>query len=146
MKKFFCFLVICFVAAATGFAQTADSVEALLNTEAASYEQAAAFILEAAGVSGFSNPEEAFGLAAERKWLPSDVSGKDIARVDNVSLLVMKALALKGGLFYSLFQNAHYAYRELQDREMIDVNTGPGRTVSGEILLFLIDRAMNNEQ
>jgi len=123
------------------FAQSADRIEALFNTQELSYEQAAAFVLEAADVT--NNQAEAFRYASEKGWLPKDAGARDTARLDGVSLLIMKAFEIKGGAFYSIFQNAHYAYRELEYRNVIEGQTVPSMAVSGDMMLFIIGRTLS---
>ena len=125
-------------------AQTAERLEALLNTPELSYEQAAAFVLEAADIQVRS--EEAFRYAKEQGWLPKGIVGNDTARLDGVSLLIMKAFEIKGGAFYSVFQNTHYAYRELEYRNVIEGKTVPAMAVSGEMMLFIVGRVINERQ
>ena len=129
-------------------AQTAQEMEELLNTKAVSYEQAARFVLKAADVlnpaggDGFYSRADAFRLSADRKWLPKEAAGGDEARLEGVSLLIMRSFVIKGGLFYSIFKNPHYAYRELVYMDIIQGRTDPEMAVSGELLMFLLGRAL----
>ena len=136
----FCYLLI--VTCSLLFSQTADRIEALFDTQELSYEQAAAFVLEAADMQ-MSNQADAFRYATERNWLPKNVEARDRARLDGVSLLVMKAFEIKGGAFYSVFQNVHYAYRELEYRNVIEGKTVPAMAVSGEMMLFIVGRVLS---
>ena len=124
-------------------AQTAERVEALLNTDAVSYEQAAQLVLEAADVRVSTGPADAFRYAAEQRWVPGKAEGGDIARLDGISLLIMRAFDLKGGMFYSLFKNPHYAYRELEYQNIIQGRSDPAMDVSGDFLLFMTGRALS---
>jgi len=83
---------------------------------------------------------EAYRYASEKGWLPKSAGARDTARLDGVSLLIMKAFEIKGGAFYSVFQNAHYAYRELEYRNVIEGKTIPAMAVSGEMMLFIVGR------
>ena len=126
-------------------AQTAALIEQLLETRTVSYEQAASFVLEAADLEDFSSgasSAEAFNYAAERRWLPRRVSGSDEATLQGVSLIIMQSFGFKGGIFYSMAKNQHYAYRELQYQEIIQGRTDPQMAVSGDYLLFMIGRAL----
>lgn len=123
-------------------AQTAAEIEELLGTEAVSYEQAARFILKAADLRDFSSPEEAFRFAAEQLWLPKKAVSGGRARLDGVSLLLMGSFSIKGGLFYTLSKNPHYAYRELLYRDIIQGRSDPEMAVSGDFLLFLVNRVL----
>jgi len=125
--------------------QTAERIERLLETSAVSYEDAAAFVLEAADLLA-ARPAEAFGYAAERGWLPRGVEAGGRARLDGVSLLIMRAFNIKGGLLYRAMKNAHYAYRELVYLNVIQVRNDPAMAVSGELLLFMINRVLSYQE
>jgi hypothetical protein len=136
---FFLLLLPVFLNAQT----TADNLEALLNTEAVSYEQAAALVLEAADIISASDAARAFNLAMDRKWLPAGTERSGTARLDGVSLLIMKSFDFQGGIFYSLFGNPHYAYRELQYNGIIRGRADPAMDVSGDMMLFLIGNVLD---
>ena len=85
----------------------------------------------------------AFSQAAEWNWLPGDAAPVDKATLDGVSLLVMQAFNLKGGLFYSFVKNPHYAYRELVHKGIIRGRVDPGMLVSGDLLLFMIGEVLS---
>jgi len=130
-------------------AQTAADIEDLLAIKAVSYEQAARLVLKAADLPDFSageglpNGAEAFSFAAERKWLPKMAGNNEEASLEGVSLLIMRSFDLKGGLLYSLTKNPHYAYREMVYKEIIQGRTDPEMAVSGEQLLFLVNRVIS---
>ena len=126
-------------------AQTADEVERLIGTGAVSYGQAARFVLEAADVPGFSGSSsatDAFRYAADNKWLPKKASAGDEASLQGVALLIMGSFGIKGGVFYSMAKNPHYAYRELVYKEIIQGRTDPQMTIAGDYLLFLIGKSL----
>ena len=126
-------------------AQTAGILEELFNTKILNYEQAAWLVLEAANIWDHSEtaadpePREAYSVALDQKWIPADTGPGDNARLDRVSLLLMQSFGLKGGIFYSWTQNPHYAYRELVYQDIIQGRSDPEMTVSGEMLLFLVN-------
>jgi len=142
MKRYLFLFAIFVFPLFVAFSQTADRIDVLFNTPELSYEQAAAFVLEASDIL-MSNQAEAFGYASEKGWLPKNAEARDTARLDGVSLLIMKAFEIKGGAFYSVFQNAHYAYRELEYRNVIEGKTVPAMAVSGEMMLFIVGRVIN---
>jgi hypothetical protein len=146
MKKYKWIFVICFLLAAPAFAQTAAEIEKLLETEALSYEQAAWLVLEAADLSGSfdsSAPGRAFNFAALQGWLPRKAAPQDKASLEGVSILVMRSFGIKGGLFYSLLKNPHYAYREMVYQDIIQGRSDPQMPVSGDLLLFLVNRVLS---
>ena len=124
-------------------AQTAQKVETLLSEPAISWSTAAAFVLEAADLNVFSNPVDAFRYAQERKWLPKKASAGEQASLNGVSLLLMEAFKLRGGLFYSITKNPHYAYRELVYKDIITGRTDPEMAVSGDDFLYMISRILS---
>jgi hypothetical protein len=121
-------------------AQTAAELEALLATETLSYEQAASFVLRAADVTA---PGFAFDYAAERKWLSGRAAPDGKAALNEVSLLIMGAFGIKGGIMYSAVKSPHYAYRELVHQGIIQGRSDPDLAVSGDLLLFMIGRVLN---
>jgi outer membrane protein OmpA-like peptidoglycan-associated protein len=120
----------------------ADEMEALIASPAVTWGEAARFVLEAAGAAFPSGPEEAFRLAGERGWVPKKARPDSALRLDGLSLLVMRAFGFRGGIFYSLVQNPHYAYRELSWKGYLPEGTDPAGTVSGETLLFILGKAL----
>ena len=123
-------------------AQTAIRLAAMLDKPEINYAEAAAFALEAAGKAAFADTGEAFRYAKERKWLPAKAQSGSIARYDGVSLLLMKAFELKGGMFYSMTKSPHHAYRELAYLDVIQGETDPAMIVSGEEFLFMINQLL----
>lgn len=123
-------------------AQTAQRVEDLLNREAVSWSDAAYFALEAAEKAVPGDADGAFQFAASQNWLPKNVEASGGARLNGIALLLMRAFDLKGGLFYTLFKNPHYSYRELVYKEVIQGKADPEMTVSGQEFLFMINRIL----
>jgi len=141
-RRIFIFFTLYFCVAGILSAQTASEIESLLKVPAVTYGQAASFVLRASDTVKTSNANEAFNLAVEKNWLPKDVSADSQARLDIISMLFMKAFNLKGGLFYSLFKNPHYSYRELAARKAFKGKSDPNNTVSGDQLLFMTNRVL----
>jgi len=146
LKKCLLLFILAFWGAAASFAQTAAHMETLLNTHSVTYAQAARFILQAADAATIANPVEAFRFAREKDWLPKDATPETPARLDGISLLFMNAFGLKGGLFYSLFKNSHYAYRELVYRSAIQGRADPHMAVSGYQLIFITNRILESNE
>jgi hypothetical protein len=144
-KKYFCFFGLCFIFAPLVFAQTAAELETLLYTDAVSYGQAAKFVLQAADINGLSG-ENAFRYAMERNWLPVAATEDAAAKLDCVSLLIMRAFDMKGGAFYTIMKTPHYAYRELLFQNIIQGRADPGMAVSGDLLLFVVNRALEQKE
>jgi len=148
MKRFLLFFGVCLlltspILAPRLFAQTAAEIETLLATEALSYGQAASFVLRAVDVAATDN---AFDYVAGQKWLPAAATQDAVAKLDGVSLLIMRAFNMKGGAFYTLMKTPHYAYRELLYQNVIQGRVDPGMAVSGDLLLFIVNRALERKE
>jgi hypothetical protein len=125
------------------FGQTADRIERLLEQERVSYRDAALLVLEAAGLlEKETSADDAFSFAKERGWLPKNAQANSDAVLDGLSLLVVQAFKIKGGALFSLFKNPHYAYRVMVYRGIIQGRADPQMTVSGNILLYTVNRVM----
>jgi len=121
-------------------------METLLNTSEVTYGQAIRFILEASEKAVIADAEEAFRYVAERNWISKKIASGQIARLDVLSVIFMKAFDMKGGIFYSLTGRPRYAYRELVYLNLIQGRTEPGKKVSGELLLFVTSRIITYNQ
>jgi outer membrane protein OmpA-like peptidoglycan-associated protein len=150
INKSICLCIICFLIfpaflsaqVSAGNQSTAMEIETLLNNSVITYAQAARFILEAANILATNDPNDAFNYAVQNNMLPRNVSPDAPARLDNVSLLYMRAFDMRGGIMYSLFKTPHYAYRELVYLNVISGRTSPGMYVTGERFLFFTNRVL----
>jgi len=151
MLNKYCFLIL-FLAAIPAFSQaprtqsTAQEIEILLYSKAVTYAQAARFVLEAANALATDNSEEAFNYAVQKNWLPKNAVIGNYARLDNISLLLVRSFNIKGGIMYSITKNPHYAYRELVYLKIIQDRADPSMLVSGEQLLFYVNRILAGEK
>jgi outer membrane protein OmpA-like peptidoglycan-associated protein len=123
-------------------AQTAAELERILALPAITYGDAARFVLGAAGIAGESDAG-AYRFAADNHWLPKKAAAQTPATLGGLSLLIMKAFGLKGGLMYSLFPGPRYAYRELVYRKLITGRAYSGAPVSGERFLRVLGRTLD---
>jgi hypothetical protein len=130
----------------------AGEMQTLLQAAAVSYAQAASFVLEAADVTGFTKAggqnaaqtaaQSAMSFAVEKKWLPAKADAQDAISLEALSLLIMKAFGLKGGPMYTLFGGAHYSYREMVFKDVIQGRTDPLMKVPGEKMLSIVNRLL----
>ena len=136
--------LVCFLAlfSVRLYAQTAVKLEAILDTPAINWSDAANLIFEAAEVTAPEN-QSAFDFAMENKWLPKDATPPGTARLNGISLLFMNSFGLKGGIFYRISKSPHHAYRELVYKKIIRGNTDPLMPVSGGELLLIMSRILS---
>jgi hypothetical protein len=126
--------------------ETAEEIERLLSKNVITYAAAARFILEASDTLVTSDVHEAFLYASQRKWLPRNAAENDAARLDGVSLLIMRSFNLKGGIMYSIIKSPHYSYRELVSKNIIQGRTDPAMYASGEKLLFITGKVLSQKE
>ena len=127
-------------------AQTADEIQTLLQTQAVTYAQAARFVLEAADVNGAydkTSGQDAVRFAVENKWLTQKAQAQDAITLENLSLLIMKAFGLKGGPMYTWFGGAHYSYREMVFKDLIQGRSDPQMKVSGAQMMLIVNRLLS---
>jgi hypothetical protein len=125
-------------------AQTAAEMERLLDTKETTYAQAAWFALASAEEDPPANPAAAFALALERRWLPENAEPGGFVKLKDLSLLMMKAFDIEGGLMCRLFPGPRYAYREMTRRGFIEGRAYPGFTVSGEWFLQILGNLLSH--
>ena len=145
MKKSILICSLLLITCSLLFAQTADRIEQLLEQDSVSYAQAALFVLEAAErlpPNTGASLQAAFNTAIENNFLPKDVMSNDTVNLMGLSLLVMKAFDMQGGLFYTLTKSQRHAYRELQRLDVVQGRTDPSLLVTGEMLLFIVNRIL----
>jgi hypothetical protein len=135
--------LICFFLAGVGFlhSQTAQRIEDLLGSEALRNDQAAWLVLEAAEVPHpVGSPYlTAFRYAAAQGWFPKGAQPNGEIRLNQASLLIMKAFRIKGGIFYTITNSPHYAYRELEYQGILQGRVDPRMAVSGDLLLYMVN-------
>jgi hypothetical protein len=125
-------------------AQTAGEMDAVLESRALTYAQAARFILPAAGTAAEDvSAEAAFAAALGKGWLPQTAAAGDPARLDALALLLMKAFNLEGGLLYRVFPGPRYAYRELVYKRIIQGRFDSSMFLSGEDFFRVLGRTMD---
>jgi outer membrane protein OmpA-like peptidoglycan-associated protein len=155
MKKIF-FTMLVFAAAQlsaqravaqSAVGRTAAELERVLALPVVSYADAAWIVLNAAGTAlpeaAEGSAAGAYRFAAEHNWLPKKAAVEKPVTLGGVSLLIMKALNIKGGLMYSLFPGPRYGYRELTYRKIIRGRAYSTMKVSGAQLLRIISRALD---
>jgi len=121
---------------------TAEEMEIIFEAKAVTYAQVSRFALDAANVLTANSGEEAFKFALENNLLPKNTAADEIARLDKISLLLMRAFDIKGGLFYSMTKSPRYAYRELVYQKVILHRAYPAMNVSGQQFLFYVNRLL----
>jgi hypothetical protein len=126
--------------------QTAAEMEGLLDTGEITCAQAAYFVLAAALEDPPQNPEAAFGMALEQGWLPGNSESSGGITLGGLSLLLMKAFGIKGGLMYRIFPLDRYAYREMTSRGFIEGRSYSALKVSGEQFMGILENVLTQRE
>ena len=133
-------------------AQTAVELEELLNAREITWAEAAYFTLassaEAVPVNGQAAQQAAarqaaFQFALEQGRLPKNAEAGGKARLDGISLLLMRSFDIPGGFMYRLLRNPRYAYREMKALGLIRGRVYATDTVSGEEFLRILGNLLS---
>jgi hypothetical protein len=134
---------ICYFAAAPLQAQTAAELEALLQTQSVSREQAARFVLAAAELTDAPDAGRAFAYAVERAWLPKNAPPEKPITLAELSFLIMRAFDMKGGVMYAILPGPRYAYRSMLIRSLIQEPADPAMTLNGGRFLLILGNVLS---
>ena len=139
-KKYLLVLTCLFLFCATFLpAQTAAELETVLMTPAVTCAQAARFVISSV------NPEfegDSFSFAVSRGWIKNSEPDEKIT-LGKLSLLIMKAFDMKGGMMYSIFPIPRYAYRSMVSRFIIQGGSDPAMTVNGDRFLLILGKTLS---
>jgi hypothetical protein len=114
----------------------------VLDSPAVTWGQAARLILAARPTGLEFSEVEAFTALQTIAKLPRRAESNGETSLGDVSLIIMKAFGLSGGL-YRFFPNSHYACRELVYLGIIQGRSDPDMKVSGERLLRILGRTLD---
>jgi hypothetical protein len=127
---------------AAAFAQTAQRLDAVLETKQVTFSQAAEIILPAAGLLDPDAGQEA-AFEGAREWFPRWANMDDPITMGELSHLVIRSFRLSGGFLYALFPGPRYAYRALAWQRLLPVKADPYRRVTGGELLYITGRVLS---
>jgi hypothetical protein len=122
--------------------QNAAEMESLLDAGEITCAQAAYFVFAAAFYNPPQNPQAAFDMALEEGYLPPNSESSNSITMAGLSLLLMKAFDIEGGLMYRLEARSRYAYREMISRGFIEGRSYSTFAVSGEQLLRIVENIL----
>jgi len=143
-KKYF--VLVMLLLPILAFAQIAEELEQMIEADTVSAAKAARFVLEAAGllqpgISGHAAERAAYDMASLNGWIR--IPAEENVSVKDTAFLIMKAFNLKGGIFYSIFKNPRYAYREMVYRKLVQGYPDPGAKASGRGLMQILGKTLS---
>jgi hypothetical protein len=143
-RQFVIFLeILCCFIVLPAAAQTAGAMDEILSSRELRFQEMCAFVLVSAGdlVEG-TTPEEAFEDAMAHGWISQAAAADSPVTMGDLSLLVMEAFNMKGGLFYNAFRSRRHAFRSMVRRGFIQGASDPGMTLTGDEFLAILNNVM----
>ncbi len=140
-----CSVFVVALSCAAAYAQSNKIEDRLLGENVAAFGDAAYMILNAARVI----PETATGADAVAAvnaagYLRGSRIESQPITLGEVCFLIMKTQKMKGGVLYLLFPGPRYAAREFSYLHLVKGITHPGRTVTGEEVMRMLESAIES--
>jgi len=143
MKRTIGIAVAVFLTVAASFGQSAEKVDKILETEQATFGQAA-YLIQTALNDGSDGLD--FDIAFDRfkseneNLIRDSVTAEDIISTKTYAFLLMKAFDIKGGLMYRIYPCPRYAYRNLRYLAVIQNKNDPDAPMTGTAMLQIFGR------
>ncbi len=140
MKKRILFINLLVFAAISVHAQSAQKLGEMISSEKLTKGQVA--YLSATyqkSVSDDASEAEAFEALVEQGFFTYSDAADDVADLGTAAFLCARATDLKGGLFYTLFHNARYAFKELKAKGVLPPEADPSMTLNGRDAIAIMN-------
>ncbi len=147
MKK----VLLCFLSALLltipAFSQSADQISKILDSQKATFAQVSYLPALYANLINENDSEEAsFEAIKKAGWVPESAKAESEVTLSQLSLIYAKAIGLSGGLFYSLFHNERYAFKELKARRILPGDADPSTKLSGRESIDLFNSCLTQSK
>ena len=140
MKKQFLLLALVFLAFGALHAQSAEKISEIIGTKKVTYGQMAYLAsVYNMRVSEDASYEQAFEALRQAGVISASKQESDAVSLKDASLICANATGLKGGLFYSIFHNPRYAYKELKAKGFLPPTVDSSFTVSGRDAIAILN-------
>lgn len=128
-------------------AQSAASMDAILEQEMLSFGAASYLLLAAQGeIEDDADFAQAAEMMADTQPVFSDKDADAALTLGEYSFLIMKVYGRSGGLMYRLFPGPRYAVRELTFIKAVQGSAYPNAHVSGERAVRILERFLTISQ
>ena len=139
MKKILLALFVSFFALGA-FAQSADKITEVIESNEITYEQGAWLCHSFAEENGEqASYSEAMEAAVRKGWISSGAVAQNPMALKELCGLCVKASGLKGGLFYRISKADRYAFKELKSNGILDSYSDPSMKVSGQNAVAILN-------
>src|SRR5574344_2148829 len=146
MKKslLFCTFTLLF-SIGTLYAQSAEQITTILNTDKATYGQIAYIAAVYQGlVPDSADEEQAVKALSKAGIISSSAKPNDVVCLGTVSFICAKATGMKGGLWYTIHPCARYAFRQLKADNIIPATADPAMVITGRDALGIFNGCLKN--
>ena len=139
MKKIFAALILTLAAFAV-YAQSAEKISEIIESEEITNEQAAWIACQSAQIlQDDAAYSEAMSSATQNGWLASGAVASNPISLKDYCGLCVKASGLKCGLFYRISKANRYAFKELKANGTLDGAADPSMKVTGQNALSILN-------
>lgn len=140
MKKFILILLATLSFSICGFAQNAQKVSEILESNEISKAQASYFVCVYQNFASETVEEnQAFEILTQKNLFKSQENPQEKISLSKSCYLIAKSSQMKGGIFYSIFKSPRYAFREFKALKIVPQNADPNQKVSGSELIALLN-------
>ena len=140
MKKRTALAALFLLAGAAAFCQSADSISELLQTEDATYGQAAYLAAVYSGsIAEDASADDAFAAMVDAGYIAANRDAESAIPLKELAKLYAGVTGVRGGLFYTLTHAPRYAFRELKARGVMPQSADPSQHVSGRNTLAVLN-------
>lgn len=132
MRRLFLVLFLTIAAGSFSFAQSADKVTQILETDEITYGQLGYLsACQLSLVDDSTSFVEAFTALQNAGYVGKNVSAGDKVTYKGLSGICSKTFGIRESLMYRLTSADRYAFKQLQSLGALPSTADPGRTVSG---------------
>lgn len=140
MKKFILVLLATLSFSVCIFAQNAQKISEILESEKISNAQASYFVCVYQNFADEATQEnEAFEILAQKNLFKSQEKPEEKISLCQSCYLIAESSEMKGGIFYSIFHSPRYAFREFKALGIVPQNADPKQKVSGSEFIALLN-------
>jgi hypothetical protein len=124
-------------------AQSNQVIDGLLEQEQAAFGRVLYLVQTAAGeLDENVSPQQAAEQFDAAQWNVPGKSAEEPVTLGEYSQILMRALDIPGGIMYSMFPGPRYAAREIAYLGFVRGSGAPGRTVSGNEVMYILGRVL----
>lgn len=147
MKKIVVFISLLLCAAFYASAQSSEKISNVIECSEVTKAQTA--YLSACYqnlVQDSASFEEAFDVLAQKGIFTEKDEASQSINLEKASFVIVKATGIKGGLFYRMFHNPRYAFKECKAMGIIPANADPAMKVNGHQLIALFNGCVSKSE